>query len=351
LLHAVPHFSQPAVGMVQAQWDYLNRDQSVLTRAQAVLLDAHFLVEQPGRAAAGLWFNFNGTAGIWRRQAIDDAGGWMHDTLTEDLDLSYRAQLAGWKFVYCAELGVASELPTLMSGLKSQQARWATGGAQTMRKLWRSMMRHEQRQRRQRLHGWIHLVSPLGHLSLLTIALLYLPSLLVRQRLGLSGLFWLDQLLLVAGTGSFTWVFTDAVRRRGIFSAGRVTDLVAAMVLGLGLAVANSRAVITGLLAMGGDFHRTPKYAETLSVNQWSVTTPRYRTAVDHTWFYEAAMAAYSVLALCMGVLMHWWSSLPFLAMFAVGYVVVFLQTFDARLPPRQLPTRAPRPTNHYILE
>ncbi len=354
LRRALVHFANPQVGMVQARWDYLNRDQSFLTRAQAVLLDAHFLVEQPGRAAANLWFNFNGTAGVWRRSAIESVGGWAHDTLTEDLDLSYRAQLAGWKFVYCSDLGVASELPTLMSALKSQQVRWATGGAQTLRKLLGLVLGRDRL--RQRAHGLMHLVSPLGHLCLLAISLLYLPSLMIRQRLDFGGLLWLDQFLLLAGTGSFTWVFIDAVRRRQVATIRRIADLVGAMALGLGFAAANSRAVVAGLWSLGGVFHRTPKYADNPSPevatdnNQTAPRLPRYRAANDHTWFYEAGLALYCSFALGVAVWMHWWSSIPFLGLFAGGYATVFIQTFETRLPPRQLPTSS-YPATEYVLE
>ncbi len=346
LLRTLPHFADPQVGLVQTRWDYLNRDHSLLTRSQAVLLDTHFLVEQPGRAQRGLWFNFNGTAGVWCRQAIEEAGGWHYDTLTEDLDLSYRAQLRGWKFVYRSDIGTPSELPIDIAALKSQQTRWSRGGAQTLRKLAGAVFSADE-PIRQRLNATLHLASPLGHVALLTVALALPPTLLIRQRLFGGMLTPIDTALLVAGTGSFIWTFLGGLHRRD--AAHRIAEVATAIGLGIGLAAVNARAVFTGLFRRGGEFHRTPKYANEAKNRP---AAPKYRSIRDTTWIYEAGLTAYSLAGLALSVALGWWASIPFLALFAAGFGWVFVLALDERLPPRHAKTSpAFRRSQIYVVE
>ncbi|MGH7732025.1 MAG: glycosyltransferase, partial [Candidatus Eiseniibacteriota bacterium] len=182
LLRLVPRFADAAVGMVQARWGHLNRARSALTAAQATLLDAHFLIEHPARMHAGLFFNFNGTAGIWRRACIEDAGGWSDDTVTEDLDLSYRAQLEGWRFEFDAAVEAPGELPGDVAALRSQQRRWTRGAIQTARKLlpriWRAPL-----PRRVKWEAFVHLTGNIVYPLLLLLGLLLLPALLVPASL------------------------------------------------------------------------------------------------------------------------------------------------------------------------
>ena len=180
LRRTAPAFADPGLGMVQARWDHMNRSDSLLTRAQAVLLDGHFLVEQEARYRSGCFFNFNGTAGVWRRRAIEEAGGWKFDTLTEDLDLSYRAQLAGWRFLLMTDLAVPADLPGRVNDFKSQQHRWARGTAQTMRKLLGRILRSPVRLR-VKLAATAHLTSGFCYPLLVALGLLLLPAILQRQ--------------------------------------------------------------------------------------------------------------------------------------------------------------------------
>jgi cellulose synthase/poly-beta-1,6-N-acetylglucosamine synthase-like glycosyltransferase len=214
LIHRLlPPFRDPEVGMVQARWDHLNEESSVLTRCQALLLDAHFFFEQGGRCAAGRFMNFNGTAGMWRREALEEAGGWSADTLTEDLDVSYRAQMAGWRFVFLPGVGVPSELPESIRALEVQQKRWSQGGVQTGRKLLPGLLRGP--------WSWpvkseavVHLMGHLAYPLTLVLGVLILPSALARRALGLDHLLVLDLLVFAGATLSFLAFYVQAGRRR-----------------------------------------------------------------------------------------------------------------------------------------
>ena len=257
----MPHFADPRVAVVQARWDFANRGASLLTRFQAVFLDAHFVVEQSARHAGGLFFNFNGTAGIWRRTALEDAGGWADDTVTEDLDVSYRAQMRGWHFVYRDDYPVYSELPESLSAFKSQQRRWTKGGIQVARKLLRTVLAS-------RLPGRIkreavsHLTTGLVHPLLVLFAALLVPCLFV---LGAQprGLWWIFNPITIVLLGSATmavYVTGQYFRRRQWL--GGLVGLAAApfvMAFGLAMSVTGCLAVVEGLFTSGGEFVRTPK--------------------------------------------------------------------------------------------
>src|SRR6266446_495278 len=203
LTKMVPHFGMASdrVGMVQARWAHLNREHSLLTRAQAIYLDAHFAVESAARNLSGRFFNFNGTAGIWRREAIDDAGGWSASTLTEDLDLSYRAQLAGWKFVFLPDVEVPAELPAALSGFQEQQHRWAKGSIQTALKVLPRIVRSDL-PLRVKSEAFFHLTNNTAYLLSLVVALLMVPAIVIRQRLGITWTLLVDLVLFAASTGS-----------------------------------------------------------------------------------------------------------------------------------------------------
>lgn len=258
LRRLVPHFADEGVGLVQARWGHLDRDRSWLTRAQAAMLDAHFLLEHAARQRRGLFFNFNGTAGIWRRRCIDSAGGWSHDTLTEDLDLSYRAQLAGWRFVFDPTVVVPAELPGDMRAFQTQQRRWTTGAIQTARKLLPPLLARPL-SRAVKAEAVLHLTANAAYPLLLLLSLL-LPFVLAGPRtlppavaIGLQCAVFLLGALPVA-------LFLLAGQR----SAGRpwgraLPDSVLALTLGVGMAFTNSRAALAGLRTHGGVFERTPK--------------------------------------------------------------------------------------------
>ena len=318
LRRTVPAFADPGLGMVQARWDHANRDDSLLTRAQAVLLDGHFLVEQAARHRSGCFFNFNGTAGVWRRRAIEDAGGWQADTLTEDLDLSYRAQLAGWRFLLTTDLAVPAELPARVNDFKSQQHRWARGSAQTMRKLLGRILRSAARPR-VKLAAAAHLTSGVCYPLLVALGLLLLPAIVARQESPLL-LLWIDAPLFLLGTAAVAGCYAAGQLRAGRRGPRLWFEVPLAMSIGIGLSLHNSAATIGGLLRRGGVFARTPKIPATAR----NPPAP-YRSGAVWSLWGEAALALYFwVSVAAAGFHGRWWS-VPFLYLFAQGYSLIAL--------------------------
>lgn len=309
----LPPFRDPGVGMVQARWDHLNEEASRLTRCQALLLDGHFYFEQGGRHAAGRFLNFNGTAGMWRRRALDDAGGWSSDTLTEDLDVSYRAQMAGWRFVFLPGVGVPAELPLTIRALEVQQKRWAQGGVQTARKLlgrlWRGPWSLGVK-----MDGTLHLGGHLAQPLTVALGLLLLPSALARTSLGLERLLFVDAAVFASATLSFLLFFTAAGRKRGRPWRSLVPHALLTMVLGVGLSASVSRAVARGLSPGTRDvFHRTPKGGRSGHA--------RYRSprAAGDT-LLKAGLTAWMVASAALAVVWGYFGTLPLLLLFASGW-------------------------------
>jgi cellulose synthase/poly-beta-1,6-N-acetylglucosamine synthase-like glycosyltransferase len=202
LKKTLPYFaSDPKIGMVQARWGHINQDYSLLTKIQAILLDAHFVLEHGGRNRAGCFFNFNGTAGVWRREAISSAGGWQHDTLTEDLDLSYRAQLAGWRFLFLPDVVSPAEVPVEMNSFKSQQHRWAKGSIQTCMKLLPRILRSRQ-PLSVKAEAFFHLSANFNYLLMSLLSLLMFPAMWVRYSMGWTEMLIIDVPLFCAATAS-----------------------------------------------------------------------------------------------------------------------------------------------------
>ncbi len=326
----VDYFTDPKVGMVQARWDHLNRDDSLLTNCQAMLLDGHFVIEHAARHRSGRFFNFNGTAGMWRRSAIESAGGWQHDTVTEDMDLSYRAQLAGWKFVYVPRVAVPAELPADMNSFKSQQYRWAKGSVQTARKLLRqifsadvpSKVKHE---------AFFHLTNNVAYVFLLILAALQLPNMLIRRQLEDPTLLLLDIPLFWATCGSVAAFYVVASRDLGHGTWVAVKRLPAMMALGIGLAINNGRAAIEGLFGHDVEFVRTPKRG---AADVSSSRAVGYRGA--WTWHntIELAFGLYCTLTLATAIVTQSWASVPFVSLFAVGFSYVGIRSLVEALRP-----------------
>jgi cellulose synthase/poly-beta-1,6-N-acetylglucosamine synthase-like glycosyltransferase len=323
LRRMVPHFHDPEVGMVQARWEHINRHYSLLTRIQAVFLDGHFVIEHAARDRSGMFFNFNGTAGIWRRQAIDDAGGWQHDTLTEDLDLSYRAQLAGWKFRFLSDVTAPAELPVEVNAFKRQQFRWAKGSLQTARKLlWRLLRAPVPL--RAKAEGFVHLTNNTSYPLMVALSILVFPAMLLRRGDDLRLLLLLDLPMFLAATVSVIVFYAVSQRERGSRRWGRdLLFLPALMGVGIGLAINNSRAVVSGLLRNGGVFERTPKYRIEKQHDGWR--GKRYKVAQDSTVLVEGLLAIYFCLCFVTAIRLHMWPSLPFLYLFLQGYTYMFL--------------------------
>ncbi len=319
LRRAVGCFADPRVGMVQARWEHLNRDYSPLTRVQALLLDGHFAIEQQVRHRDGLFFNFNGTAGLWRRQAIDDAGGWSAGTLTEDLDLSYRALLRGWRFEYLPQLAAPAELPAHMNAFKSQQFRWAKGSVQVARKLLGPVM-GAQLPWRTKVEAFFHLTQNVPYLITLVLAVLTVPVLVLAPE---TQPRWLELSLaapLAVGTAGVLAGYCVASQwHRGPRRALSVLPWLPVLVaVTAGISVSQSRAVLEGAAGHQSPFVRTPKHGLVERGQPW--WRRRYRGARTLIPVAEVALAIYFAAGSVIAVLAGAWSALPIVGLFAVGF-------------------------------
>jgi cellulose synthase/poly-beta-1,6-N-acetylglucosamine synthase-like glycosyltransferase len=318
LRRIMPYLADARVGLAQARWSFLNREQSLLCRAQALFLDGHFFIEQAARCRSGLFMNFNGTAGVWRRQAIEDAGGWQADTLTEDLDLSYRAQMAGWKFVMAEDVEVPTELPAAIRSFKAQQYRWARGAIETglknLPRLTRSSL-----PLKIKIEAWFHLTQKTVSVALLLLSVLLVPALLLRWEGGGLKLFLVDLPILLAGTGSMSMFYGLAYRRQPqIHTTQNALAMIMLSSLGVALAATNTAAVAGAFFARRAAFVRTPK---TGVAGGTSAPTPGdYRIRFDRTLGVETLLTANALLAVGFSVHLDLLAGLPFLASFVVGY-------------------------------
>ena len=322
LVRAIHQFTDPGVGMVQARWGHLNRDYSALTRAQAILLDGHFVIEHTARNRSGRFFNFNGTAGIWRRRAIEDGGGWQHDTLTEDLDLSYRAQLAGWRFVYLPDLVTPAEVPVEMNAFKTQQHRWAKGSIQTALKLL-PLIRRADVPWEVKKEAFFHLTANVGYLLMIPLTILLPITVVVRVSHGWYEVLLLDIPFFVAATFSVVSFYAASQAEQGRGWWARVKYVPFVMALGIGLAVNQARAVVEALMGYETGFTRTPKHGVERAGE--SVARKRYKAAVTFQPVVELALAAYMTYGVMYLVEREVYYSLPFLVLFQVGFGYVGL--------------------------
>src|SRR3979490_2605676 len=260
LRRSIPYFENEKIGMVQTRWTYLNRDYSLLTQVETILLDGHFVVEHGARSRRGTFFNFNGTAGVWRRQAIEDAGGWEHDTLTEDTDLSYRSQLKGWKFLYLPHIECASELPVDMNGFKAQQARWAKGLMQTAKKILPKVLKSDAPWH-VKTEAFFHLTANISYPLMVLFSVTLLPAMIVRFYQGWVQMLVIDLPLFLASTCSISSFYLVAQRELRPKTWWRTFFyLPFVMGTGIGIAVRNAQAVIEALLGKKSEFARTPKF-------------------------------------------------------------------------------------------
>jgi cellulose synthase/poly-beta-1,6-N-acetylglucosamine synthase-like glycosyltransferase len=325
----VHHFSDPTVGMVQARWGHLNRDYSTLTRVQSMMLDGHFVVEHIARNRSGRFFNFNGTAGIWRKAAIVDAGGWQHDTLTEDMDLSFRAQIRGWRFVYVPDALAPAEVPCEMNSFKSQQFRWAKGSAQTAKKLLPIVLRAKL-PLHVKIEAIFHLTNNFAYLFLVILAMLQLPNMILRQDMARPELLLLDVPLFALTSGSivFFYLTTHRALYGNLWEAARRLPLM--MALGIGLSLNNARAVVEGLFGQESEFVRTPKHGVTANDQSW--TKKKYRVNKNLFSWLEFGLGVYFVATIVLGTVIGAWASIPFLVLFMIGFLYVGgLSLYQAR--------------------
>ncbi|MET0339347.1 MAG: glycosyltransferase [Polyangiales bacterium] len=329
LKRLIAHFTDPKVGMVQARWDHLNRDYSMLTRAQALMLDGHFVIEHIARNRSGRFFNFNGTAGIWRKTAIIDAGGWQHDTITEDMDLSFRAQIRGWRFVYVPDAVAPAEVPCEMNSFKGQQFRWAKGSAQTTKKLL-PMVLKAKLPLRVKLECIFHLTNNFAYLFLVALACLQLPNMLLRRNMDDPRLLLLDVPLFIATSGSIIlfYLSTHYFLYRSVWGAAKRLPLM--MALGIGLSLNNSHAVLEGLFSRDAEFVRTAKHGITRKGESWKKR--KYKAGKHVATFLEVAFGLYFVFTIGLAAYTGAWTSIPFLVLFMVGFLYVgVLSLYQAR--------------------
>ncbi len=327
LLRLVPHFDDPAIGMVQARWGHLNAGDSLLTRIQALGLDAHFAVEQYVRHEAGCFMNFNGTAGMWRRTCIEDAGGWESDTLAEDLDLSYRAQLRGWRFRFLPDVEVPAELPADVQALRAQQFRWTKGAAETALKLLGRLWRSAQ-PRRVKIEGTLHLTAHLAFPCMLLAVLLHAP-LLVGKHLGYGpgeGYFALLGLGLLGFAG---FALAQLFAQRALYPDWRRRMVLFPLFVAgtIGLSAGNTRAVWQALRGKRSPFVRTPKQGSGPAAG--GSATGRRRSG--GTAWAETALALYALAGLGAIIACGAWAAVPFQALFVVGFgLIVFYHRWPA---------------------
>ncbi|MGH9413444.1 MAG: cellulose synthase family protein [Terriglobales bacterium] len=335
LRQTVDYFTDPKLAMVQTRWGYINRDYSWLTRVEAILLDGHFVMEHGGRHRADLYFNFNGTAGVWRRVAIDEAGGWQHDTLTEDTDLSYRAQLCGWKFVYLPQVVCPSELPVDMNAFKVQQARWAKGLIQVAKKILPRLLRRKDIDAHHKIESWCHLTNNISYPLMILLCGLLLPAMIVRFYQGWFQMLYIDLPLFIASTCSISSFYLAS--QRELYPGKWYTTLLyipMVMAIGIGLTVTNSRAVLEALLGIKTSFKRTPKFhIESRADQQASmVKKKKYGRKVGWSPFIELALGAVFVAVAMYAWQMENYLTIPFIMLFVVGYFTTgFLSLFQGR--------------------
>ena len=322
LRRSVQFFTDPKVAMVQARWGHINQDYSLLTKIQSILLDGHFVLEHGSRSRSGLFFNFNGTAGIWRRSAIEDAGGWQHDTLTEDLDLSYRAQLRGWQFVFLQDLVQPAELPVEMNAFKSQQHRWAKGSIQTCRKVLPRILRSNL-PFRVKAEAFFHLTANFNYLLMCVLSLLLAPSMVIRYNMGWYEMLLIDVPLFFAATASVGNFYMVCQRELHEDWTTRLKYVPFLMSIGIGLTVNNTRAVLEALFNRQSEFARTPKYCIEEQADEW--IGKRYRESGVVQPMIELTLGLYFTATVFYALANGIYATVPFLVLFQVGFLYTSL--------------------------
>ncbi|HYL09386.1 MAG TPA: cellulose synthase family protein [Candidatus Acidoferrales bacterium] len=330
----VPCFRDPAIGMVQTRWTYLNREYSLLTEVEAILLDGHFVIEHGARSRSGAFFNFNGTAGIWRRAAIEDAGGWQHDTLTEDTDLSYRAQLRGWRFVYRPDVECASELPVEMNAFKTQQARWAKGLMQTAKKILPRMLRADV-PAAIKTEAVFHLTANISYPLMVAFSTILLPAMIVRFYQGWFQMLLIDLPLFLASTCSVSSFYLAAQRSIRPKTWWRTfLFLPFVMATGIGISVRNAKAVLEAFFGVKSEFTRTPKFR--IETKRDTFVKKGYRNRAGWIAYLEVALGLYFTVTVVYAIRNENYATVPFLLLFVWGYlytgVMSIAQTFLERL-------------------
>jgi cellulose synthase/poly-beta-1,6-N-acetylglucosamine synthase-like glycosyltransferase len=318
IMQVVHNFAEPEVGMVQTRWTHLNRDYSFLTQVEGILLDGHFVLEHGGRARAGVFFNFNGTAGMWRRETISSAGGWQHDTLTEDTDLSYRAQMVGWKFKYLQDVECPAELPIEMTAFKTQQARWAKGLIQTGKKILPRVMKSDLPWHT-KFEAWYHLTANISYPLMIILSVLLMPAMIIRSWQGLLQMLLIDLPLFMASTMSISSFYLVSQKELFPKSWGKTfLYLPFLMALGVGLTITNAKAVMEALFGVQSAFARTPKYR--VRQKGEKSQAKKYRKRLGIIPWIELAIGCYFAMTVWYAISTENFFTVPFLVLFVFGY-------------------------------
>ncbi|MGB9701295.1 MAG: glycosyltransferase [Candidatus Kapaibacteriota bacterium] len=318
LIKTIPHFNNPQIGMVQTRWEHLNEEYSYLTKAQALALDGHFALEQEVRFKSGFFINFNGTAGIWRKSCIYDAGNWQPDTLTEDLDLSYRAQLKGWKFVYLNEVTSPAELPADINALKTQQFRWTKGAVETAKKLLPAVLKSNF-PLKVKIESFIHLTSNIVFPFIIIVALLNVPIVVLKNiTTSYDNFYSLMSIFVLASISTFLF-YTFAQKTIHLDWRKRLLFFPLFLAGSMGFAVNNTKAVVEALIGKKSGFVRTPKagiIGKTANVNN----VMKQKKKIHATAIFELFLALYFVVG--MGISLYYLeiAALPFQFMFFLGF-------------------------------
>lgn len=317
----IPYFRDPTVGLVQTRWSYLNRNYSSLTKGQAVLLDGHFSVSHMAKYGAGLFFNFNGTAGIWRRKAILESGGWQSDTLTEDLDLSYRAFLKGWKFVYLDDVDCPSELPIEITGLKTQQHRWTKGSIQVLKKnllpLWRSHL-----DIRRKIIESIFMLQNISYLLMMMVSVLLPIVVLTRLNMPFH-ISWFFDIFMLSLSITSTFIFYYIAQNHShINQLRKARYAIHVFLIGIGLTVTNAKAILEGLFSIKSTFKRTSKYGV---IDGGSSNFPSYTSKAHRKIAVaEGSLFVYQAVLLAVIIQSSFATGLPFIILFLASYGYIF---------------------------
>ncbi len=325
LQRTIQYFTDPGIGMVQTRWGHLNDRYSLLTRLQSIIVDGHFLIEQTARAHSGRFFNFNGTAGIWRRDAIEDAEGWHGDTLAEDLDLSYRAQMKGWRFVFLPDVVTPAELPPDMDAFKTQQHRWAKGSVQACKKLLPSVWRSDI-PLKIKFEATVHLTSNFGHLLLFVLCIVFHATASAGTNQVTGGNQWtklllVDVPLFFAATVSISAFYFCAQKQLHARWWKRILYIPLLMAVGIGLCINNARAVLEAIFNQQSEFVRTPKYGVCDRAGMGKKRTrSTFRGLVP---CLELLFGFYFTLLMYEAVELHQWTVLPFIGVIQVGFFYV----------------------------
>ncbi|GAA0872417.1 glycosyltransferase family 2 protein [Gangjinia marincola] len=339
LLRTIPYFKNPSIGVVQTRWGHLNKDYSVLTKIQAFALDAHFTLEQVGRNSQGHFINFNGTAGVWRKECIIDAGNWQGDTLTEDLDLSYRAQLKNWEFKYLEDVETPAELPVVISAARSQQFRWNKGGAENFRKMLRRVVSSNNISFKTKIHGILHLLNSTMFLNVLIVAILSIPMLYIKNEYAHLKMYFYVMSFFVISTLIFFvcyWYTFKSIYGGGFKQFIKYTGMFFTFFsIAMGFSLHNSIAVIEGHIGKRSEFVRTPKFnlknlQNKVKDNKYLRKNLSLNVIVEGLLMLYFAFGMYS--AFVVGDQGGDFGLFPFHLMLFIGFGFVFFKSLSAKI-------------------